>query len=113
MSYADANMPLTTGSARALLPALFAGKGYHKRAEIIDTLTEHHNKNGGKPTPEQTRVSVVKKALNELAAAGLAEKHPHSTGYWRIRAEAPKGAKNKKGAKGKKGSKIKKGTENV
>ncbi len=38
----DKPIPLTTGGARTLLKALFAGKGYHKRAEMIDAVTQHH-----------------------------------------------------------------------
>ena len=77
--------PLTTGAARGLIVALFAGKGYHtKRDEIIKTLTPYHNENGGKATPKQKRVSAVKKALRDLEEQGLAEKHPSRPGYWRV-----------------------------
>ena len=99
MSYAYENMPLTTGGARALLRALFAGKGYHKRAEIIEAVTRHHTANGGTPTPKEAQVSVVKKALTDLETEGIAERHPDSTGYWRIREKAKKGSKAKKGGR--------------
>ena len=91
MNYDFENMPLTTGCARALIQALFAGEGYHKRAKILDTLTRHHNANGGTDTPKDTRVSAVKKALNDLETEGIAERHPDSPGYWRIRKTAKKG----------------------
>jgi len=88
-AYENKNMPLTSGGARELIVALFAGKGNVKRAEIIDTLTEYHNQNGGKVTPKQKRVPVVRKALSDLEAQGLAEKHPSSPGYWRIHEQEP------------------------
>lgn len=78
------NMPLTSGAARGLIVALFAGKGNTKRAEIIDTLTRHHNEKGGKATPKKKRVTAVKTALRDLEAQGRAEKHPSSPGYWRV-----------------------------
>ena len=85
-TYEYKNMPVTTGCARGLLVALFAGKGYTKRAEIIQTLTRYHTENGGQVTPKQKRVSAVKKALSDLAAQGRAEKHPSSAGYWQVHA---------------------------
>ena len=83
-AYDNKNMPLTSGCAGELIKKLFAGKGNIKRAEMIETLTKYHNENGGRVTPQQQRVSAVKKALKDLEAQGVAEKHPSSSGYWRI-----------------------------
>lgn len=86
-AYEDKNMPLTTAGARDLIVALFAGKGYIKRTEIIETLTRYHNENGGRVTPEEKRVSAVKLALRDLEEQGLAERRPRRPGFWRIHTE--------------------------
>ena len=84
-AYEYQNMPLTTGAARGLIVALFAGnQGYTKRAEIIDTLTEYHTENGGKVLSKAQTVSAVKTALSDLEAQGRAKKHPSNPGYWRV-----------------------------
>ena len=84
--YAYHNMPLTTGCARGLIVALFAGNpGYTKRSEIIDTLTEYHTENGGKVLSKAQTVSAIKTALRDLEAQGQAAKHPSSSGYWRVK----------------------------
>ncbi|MDE0681721.1 MAG: hypothetical protein OXI63_02280 [Candidatus Poribacteria bacterium] len=78
--YIHRNMPLTTGVARALIRDLFTGKGYVKRAEIIERICEYHTKNGGTATLKTQCVSAVRKTLSDIQA----EKHPDTGGYWKI-----------------------------
>ena len=78
-------MPLTLGVARSLIRELFAGPDYIKRDSIVEDLLQYHKENGGKDTPQQKVTSAVKRVLRELEADGFAEKHPTSTGYWKIR----------------------------
>ena len=77
-------MPLTTGAARSLIRELFAGRDYVKRDSIVEGILQTHTKKGGKDTPRKKVTPAVKKVLSELEAEGLAERHPNSTGYWKI-----------------------------
>ena len=83
-NYNDKGMPITVGIARSLIQELFAGGDYVKRDSIVERILQHHTTNGGKDTPRQKVTSAVKKALRELEAEELAERHPTSTGYWKI-----------------------------
>lgn len=84
-NYENKNMPLTIGVARSLIPKVFTGNDYVKRDSIVEDILQYHTTNGGKDTPQQKVTSAVKMVLRELEAKGLAERHPHSTGYWKRR----------------------------
>ena len=84
-NYENKGMPLTSGVARSLIPKVFTGNDYVKRDSIVEDILQYHTTNGGKDTPQQKVTSAVKKVLRELEAEALAERHPHSTGYWKIR----------------------------
>ena len=77
-------MPLTIGVTRALIQELFADRDYVKRDRIVEDILQYHTTNGGKDTPPEKVTPAVKKVLSELEADGLAERHPNSTGYWKI-----------------------------
>ena len=83
-NYPNKNVPLTTGVARYLIQKLFAGRDPVKRDRIVEDIMQHHMKNGGDDTSREKVTPAVKKVLSELEAEGLAERHPHSTGYWKI-----------------------------
>jgi hypothetical protein len=84
-NYENKNMPLTIGVARSIIRELFVGRDYVKRDSIVEDILQYHTTNGGKDTPQQKATSAVKMVLRELEAEGFAERHPHSTGYWKIR----------------------------
>ena len=84
-NYENKGMPLTSGVARSLIPKVFTGNNYVKRDSIVEDILQHHRENGGKDTPREKVTIVVKRVLSELEAEGLAERHPNSTGYWKIR----------------------------
>ena len=84
-NYENKGMPLTSGVARSLIRELFTTNDNVKRGGIVERILQYHTRNGGKNTPQQKVTSAVKKALRELEAEGLAERHPTSTGYWKIR----------------------------
>ena len=83
-NYENKDMPLTTGAARTLIRKLFAGLNYVKRDRVVEDIVQYHTENGGKDTSRKKVTPAVKKILSELEAEGLAERHPHSTGYWKI-----------------------------
>ena len=83
-NYENKNMPLTSGVARSLIRELFTANDNVKRGDIVEDILQYHTTNGGTDTPRQKVTSAVKKALRELEAEGLAERHPNSTGYWKI-----------------------------
>ena len=83
-NYENKYMPLTIGVARSLIQELFAGCDYIKRDSIVEGILQNHTKKGGEYTPRKKVTSAVKKVLSELEAEGLAERHPNSTGYWKI-----------------------------
>ena len=84
-NYGNKDMPLTIGVARSLIPQVFAGNNYVKRGDIVTGILRYHTENDGKDTPRKKVTSAVKMVLSELETKGLAEKHPDSTGYWKIR----------------------------
>ena len=84
-NYENKGMPLTSGVVRSLIPKVFTGNDYVKRDSIVEDILRYHTTNGGKDTPQQKVTSAVKKVLRELETKGLAERHPHSTGYWKRR----------------------------
>ena len=84
-NYENKGMPLTSGVARSLIPKVFTDNDYVKRDSIVEDILQYHTTNGGKDTPQQKVTSAVKMVLRELEAEGFAERHPHSTGYWKIR----------------------------
>ena len=83
-TYENKDMPLTIGVARSLIRELFAANDNVKRGDIVERILQYHTTNGGKDTPQQKVTSAVKMVLRELEAEGFAERHPHSTGYWKI-----------------------------
>ena len=84
-NYENKGMPLTSGVVRSLIPKVFTSSDYVKRDSIVEDILQYHTTNGGKDTPQQKVTSAVKKVLRELETEGLAERHPHSTGYWKRR----------------------------
>ena len=83
-NYENKNMPLTIGVARSLIPKMFTGNDYVKRGDIVIGILRYHTENGGKDTPREKAAIAVKMVLRELEAEGFAERHPTSTGYWKI-----------------------------
>ena len=88
-NYEDKDMPLTIGVARSLIPKEITGNHYVKRGDIVEKILQYHTKNGGEDTPLKQVTSAVKMVLRELETKGLAERHPKSTGYWKIRKAQP------------------------
>lgn len=84
-NYENKDMPITTGVARSLIPKVFTGNDYVKRGDIVIGILRYHTENGGKDTKRDKVTIAVKKILSELEAKKLAERHPTSTGYWKIR----------------------------
>ena len=78
------NMPLTVGAARSLVRELFAGGDYVERKSIVEDILQHHTAKGGKDTPREKVTLAVKQVLRKFKAEGFAERHPNSTGYWKI-----------------------------
>ena len=88
-NYENKGMPLTSGVARSLIPKVFTGNNYVKRGAIVTDILRYHTENGGKDTKREKVTATVKKVLSELETEGLAERHPDSTGYWKIRKTQP------------------------
>ena len=88
-NYENKNMPLTVGAARSLVRELFAGGDYVERKSIVEDILQHHTAKGGKDTPREKVTLAVKGVLRKFKAEGFAEKHPNSTGYWKIRKTQP------------------------
>ena len=84
-NYENKDIPLTSGVARSLIPKVFTGNDYVKRGDIVTGILRYHTENGGKDTKREKVTSTVKTVLSELETEGLAERHPNSTGYWKIR----------------------------
>lgn len=84
-NYENKGMPLTVGVARTLIPKVFTGNDYVKRGDIVRRILQYHTENGGKDTKRDKVTIAVKMVLSELENKGLAERHPHSAGYWKIR----------------------------
>lgn len=88
-NYENKGMPLTLGVARALIPKVFTGNDYVKRGDIVTNILRYHTENGGKDTKREKVTIAVKMVLRELETEGLAERHPHSAGYWKRRKTQP------------------------
>lgn len=84
-NYDNKGMPLTFGVARSLILKVFTGNDYLKRGDIVTGILQYHTENGGKDTKREKVTATVKTVLNKLETEGLAERHPDSTGYWKIR----------------------------
>lgn len=63
---------------------MFAGRDYVKRDNIVEDILQYHTTKGGADTAREKVTSAVKIVLSELEAEGIAERHPNSTGYWKI-----------------------------
>lgn len=83
-NYDNKGMPLTFGVVRSLILRVFTDNDYVKRDSIVEDILQYHTTNGGKDTPQQKVTIAVKMVLRKLEAEGLAERHPNSTGYWKI-----------------------------
>ena len=83
-NYENKNMPITVGVARSLIRELFTANDNVKRGDIVERILQHHKTNGGKDTPREKVIATVKTVLSKLEAEGFAERHPTSTGYWKI-----------------------------
>ena len=88
-NYENKNMPLTVGVARSLIQELFTANDNVKRGDIVEGILRYHTENGGKDTTREKVTATVKTVLRELEAEGFAERHPTSTGYWKIRKTQP------------------------
>ena len=84
-NYDNKGMPLTFGVARALIREVFTGNNYVKRGDIVERILQYHTENGGEDTKREKVTITVKTVLSKLETEGLAERHPHSAGYWKIR----------------------------
>ena len=84
-NYENKDMPLTTGVARSAIPKVFTSNNYVKRGDIVTGILRYHTENGGQDTKLKKVTTAVKLVLRELEAQGFAERHPTSTGYWKIR----------------------------
>ena len=83
-NYDNKDMPITIGVARSLIPKVFTGNNYVKRGDIVTRILRYHTENGGKDTKREKVTATVKTVLSKLETEGLAERHPDSTGYWKI-----------------------------
>ena len=64
-------------------PNLYLGKGYVKRAVIIEEICQYHLGQGGKKSEIKLSVTVDN-VLREMAHAGRSERRDGSPGFWKI-----------------------------
>lgn len=82
-AYNHKDSPLNKPIARELICELYSGKGYVKRAAIIEGILQYHLDQGGK-APEIKLSVAVDNVLREMAHAGTAERREGALGFWRI-----------------------------
>ena len=82
-AYNHRDIPLNNYIVRELICELYSGKGYVKRASIIEEILQYHLDQGGK-APKIQLPLLVSTVLKEMAKAGMAERREGSHGFWRI-----------------------------
>lgn len=82
-AYNHKDSPLNKHIVRELICELYSGKGYVKRAAIIERILQYHLDQGGK-VPEIKLPLAVSNVLREMANAGRAERREGSRGFWKI-----------------------------
>lgn len=82
-AYNHKDSPLDKHIVRELICELYSGKGYVKRAAIIEGIRQYHLDQGGK-APKIQLPLAVSNVLAEMANAGRAERREGSLGFWKI-----------------------------
>ena len=77
-------LKMTPEVAKHHIIALYAGKGYFRKKDIIQVIEKRHIERGGMPTKSDIN-SVTKKALIDLRKEGYAEQPSPKSQQWRIR----------------------------
>ena len=82
-AYNHKDIPLNKHIVRELICELYSGRGYVKRATMIERIHQYHLDQGGK-APKIQLPTTVSNVLWEMADAGRAERREGSLGFWKI-----------------------------